>query len=190
MFISSGISILILCFSLCSNAMNFTQNQVDNACNYEYAMVNLAGGLSVNGTNDLLSTFLQIDIAILRVMVAKVCNNKSALYNKQGHLVPKEVLDGIALKTGCGNNVIAAYQSICDKFKSCYNSFTTTTGKIHEIFVNIKTEILKIKVASYDNIAAPMLKNLKVRLGKENRTVADGIVQNYFKIVDVFRSLL
>lgn len=190
MFIPNSVSFLILSFALCSNAMNFTLEKVNNACNYENALVDLAGNLTLEGTRQLLTAFLNNDVSMVGTLVQKICQDPKSLYNTIGHQLPQNVFDGISLVAGCTNKMVAYSYTNCQRFQQCWHFFSNTTGNVHQTFDTVKSQLVRYKIAAFDTITIPMLKKLKVTLAKENQATVNGIISYYHKIMNILRTLV
>lgn len=190
MFISGGISIVILSFALCSNALNITLDTVNSVCKAEKQLYSSAEKLTSAGSNIFKALIINDDAEKLTVIAEQFCQNKNSSYNRLGKTLPKDLLNTISSIAGCTKRSEAILKSHCDRVKGVYQALNSILSKsARSNFEQIVTDLVALDVSLFPSISVSKLKNLSLTLADQNQLTIESIVNYATAILDIYRSV-
>ncbi len=191
MFISSGISILILSLVLYgSNALKLTSEKVTTVCNADKLAYSFVKNLTANGSLVSSSIHIGMEAEKKAIIVKRFCLNKASSLNKLRGSLPLAVFNSISSLAGCVNVTNAILTSDCARFQGAYGLLNSLSGETLKYATQIIEELVALDVSLYDSVLTPKINSLPTTLADQNQETVNGIITNCNIIHKTYISLL
>ena len=193
MFISSGISILILSLALdSSNALQLTLDKVEAVCRAERLVQSLMRNMTSNGSIIFNSIHIAFNAEKLTTIGQRFCLNRNSSFNRLRESLTVDVLNSISYIAGCKNRSESILIPNCARFQGADHLIRSLSSKpkVQTDATQIIHDLVALDVTLFDSMITPKLDSLSITLADQNQATVKGIVENYKKILDAYRSLL